>query len=246
MMMAPSSPGRRQRAVGLEELDVELLDAQVQPFMALALAGDQPDLLGAVAVEDLAVESLLDDLPFVGKQHHRGRDDAPRAQILNAVCDHITRQHVQRVRMPEQHLRALAPPALDEVRNRALAEIHGIEVHEPVDELCPQALLEGLWLPAGLPHKDATFIPWKYPAHWFERSASALRSSSQSGSKYVVSATPVEPPVLCMPSALRTNSRDRISSVDARMSALVSTGSPWKAASVNCSGSKRCSAKIRA
>ena len=48
------------------------------------------------------------------------------------------------MRMPEENLRRLAPPARDEILDRALVEIDRVQIDEAVDEQRPQALLQGL------------------------------------------------------------------------------------------------------
>src|SRR5256885_6836233 len=46
--------------------------------------------------------------------------------------------------MPEENFRLPAPPAGDEILDRALTQIDRIQIHEAVDEGRPYALLEGL------------------------------------------------------------------------------------------------------
>src|SRR5213082_3462974 len=98
-----------------QEFDVQVLDVEVQALMSLAFTGDQRHLLRAVAVRYLAAECQL---------------------------DHVPGKHVQRVRMAEENFRLAAPPAGDEILDRALIEIDRIQIDEAVDERRPHALLE--------------------------------------------------------------------------------------------------------
>src|SRR5438067_3887354 len=124
--------------------DVQVLDVEVQALMSLAFTGDQRHLLRAVAVRYLAAECQLDHLPFACQQHHGSGNDAAWPQVADAVRIHVPGKHVQRVRMPEENFRLRAPPAGDEILDRALIEIDRVQIDEAVDEQRPYALLEGL------------------------------------------------------------------------------------------------------
>src|SRR5580704_5059555 len=131
----------RGAAVLAQEFDVQVLDVEVHALVALALAGDQSDLLAAVAVGDPAAEHLLDERALVSHQHHGGGDDTARPQVRDLLIPEVTRQHVERMGVPEEHLGALAPPGAYELTERALVEVDRVEEHEAVDQETPQALL---------------------------------------------------------------------------------------------------------
>src|SRR2546429_85925 len=101
-------------------------------------AGDQR----AVAARYLAAERQLDHLTFACQQHHGSGNDAAWPQVADAVRIHVPGKHVQRVRMAEENFRLAAPPAGDEILDRALIEIDRIQIDEAVDERRPHALLE--------------------------------------------------------------------------------------------------------
>src|SRR5437762_6622995 len=127
-----------------QEFDEQVLDVEVQALMSLAFTGDQRHLLRAVAVRHLAAERQLDHLTFACQQHHGSGNDAAWPQVADAVRIHVPGKHVQRVRMAEENFRLAAPPAGDEILDRALIEIDRIQIDEAVDERRPHALLERL------------------------------------------------------------------------------------------------------
>src|ERR1700681_1501752 len=53
-------------------------------------------------------------------------------------------KHVERVRVAKEDFRLATPPAVDEVCDRAIIEIDGIQEDEAADEQRPQMLLESL------------------------------------------------------------------------------------------------------
>ena len=61
--------------------------SRCMPRVLLALAGDQPHLFAAIAVGDLAAESLLDQRALVSDQHHRGGDNAARPQVGDLLLE---------------------------------------------------------------------------------------------------------------------------------------------------------------
>src|SRR5213082_419294 len=126
-----------------QEFDVQVLDVEVQALMSLAFTGDQRHLLRAVPVRHLAAERQLDDRAFACQQHHGSGNDAAWPQVADTLRVHVPGEHVQRVRMPEENFRLPAPPAGDEILDRALTQIDRIQIHEAVDEVRPYALLEG-------------------------------------------------------------------------------------------------------
>src|SRR5882762_7161349 len=123
-----------RRTIRPQEFDVQMLDVEMHALAPLAFAGDQTDLFAAVAVRDLAAEGRLDHLAFVRQQHHGGGNDASRPQILHSLLEQVAGEHVQRMRMPEENFRLLAPPAGDEIFDRALVEVDRVEIDEAVDE----------------------------------------------------------------------------------------------------------------